>query len=117
MRIALVAGLLTALCFVVAGCVSPETATKLDSLTQRVNTIAAEHAEGKLTTKEAVAQIKPLLAEMKAVRDAEGKWYHKIGYILLSIGGVVAGRLLGIPGLRSGSAPNLASLLVKKDAG
>jgi hypothetical protein len=107
--------MLTVLCLVVSGCVSPETAKKLDSLQAQVLEIAKQHESGELTTKEATERIKPLLEEMKAVRDAEGKWYEKLGYVLLSIGGVIAGRVLGVPGLRSGSGVNLAKLLVKRD--
>lgn len=114
MRIAIVAGMLTVLCFMVAGCVSPETAAKIDSLEDRIQKIAADHAAGKLTTKEATSQIQPLLAEMKAVKDAEGKWYDKLGYVLLSLGSVIAGRLLGIPGLRSSNGLNLATLFAGK---
>jgi hypothetical protein len=101
--------MVTVLCFLVVGCVSPETAAKIDSLEGRIQKIAEDHAAGKLSTQDAVTQIKPLLEEMKAVRDAEGKWYEKLGYVLLSVGSVVLGRFLGIPGLRSGSAPNLAT--------
>ena len=115
MKIAMIAGMLCALCFVVAGCVSPETAKKLDTLQERIEKVAAAHTAGTLTTQEAADQIKPLLAEMKAAKDAEGKWYDKIGYVLLSIGSVIAGRLLGVPGLRSGTGVNLANLLAKKD--
>lgn len=91
------------------GCVAPATAEKIDALESRIQNVATRHAAGELTTREAQEQIAPLLAEMKAVRDAEGSWWQKAGYVLLSVGSVVAGRLLGVPGLASSSGANLAA--------
>ena len=44
---------LAALFFCAGGCVSPETATKIDALERQIEDIATKHQAGELSTKEA----------------------------------------------------------------
>lgn len=95
------------------GCVSVETAKKMDSLEARIQKVAEDHAAGKLTTKEAQAQFAPLLEEMKAVRDADDSWLDKLFYGVMMLAPWVL-RAFGVPLFRSGSGKNIFKSLASK---
>lgn len=123
------------------GCVSPETAAKLEeakravaeaeakvrSIAEQIKQVRADYESGKLKANDVTVQLALLGAEMKAALQ-EGKeagdavkayatapepWWDKAGYVVLSMLGVIFGRKLGIPGLASGTQP--LPMLARKD--
>lgn len=109
------------------GClgVQPETQKKIDNLTaqleqldQMIANIKVRHDAGELPTSEAISALKPLLEQANTIRselkttfaEAEKEGSNKFGtgaLIAFNILAVIAGRLLGIPGLASSSGNNI----------
>lgn len=126
LRLLLVAVLVGSLC----GCmgVQPETQAKINKLTATVEAIDGQianlkkrHDAGELSTKEFIGSVTPLFQELaKAQGELKAAWEtaekegsNKWGVgamIAINLAAVIAGRVLGIPGLASGSNGNLLSL-------
>ncbi len=110
------------------GCVKPKTSAEIQKLTVLVETLDTQisdlekrHKAGQLSTKEFISQVTPLFSQVlgartqlgavmkKAEEEGSSKW-GVWGMIAMNLAAVIAGRVLGIPGLASSSGGNLLNM-------
>lgn len=110
---------LMALAIIVTGCVSPETAAKLDAakaeakdIRDQIAALRRMYESGQLPANEVAPKLEALFEELKdaskkveAYATAPEPWWEKVGYVLWSVLAVGLGRKFGIPGLAHGTKP------------